>query len=191
MKIYRNAFTLVEVLIALAILAMVVASTLTIFKSVSKSWQRGEVRSERYHNARAAMGRMDAEISQAVINENSLAVFIGDKEKARFISFVSTDDGVFEPAEIEYWLDKDKKVLMRNEGADPDYDFSTFDHSDVLADNIAILEFSYYDGLLWNDNWDSGTEKLLPKAVRIKIKVEDKKGKEGEIFEVIARLKTA
>ena len=32
---------------------------------------------------------------------------------------------------------------------------------------------------------------ILPEAVKMRIKVEDKKGKEREVFEVVTRLKTA
>jgi len=181
----RSGFTLVEILIALAILAIIVASTFTIFRSSSSSWQKGEKRSEKYHNARVAIGKMSMEISHAVIAEGSDGKFIGDKQGVRFISFVSASSGIFEVAEIGYWLDKDKRALMRNEDIDPDYDFSTQDYSDILADN---------------DTWDSDTsaeeeekdkyEKALPEAVKIKIEIEDKQNKEGESFEVITRLKT-
>jgi prepilin-type N-terminal cleavage/methylation domain-containing protein len=189
----KRAFTLVEILIALAILAMIVASTFTIFRSASKSWQKGEIRSERYHNARTAIGRMSMEISQAVINNNSLCEFIGEKDSVNFISFVSKESGIFELAEIGYWLSKDKKLLMRNDDYEPDYDFSTYDDSDTLSDNVSELEFLYYDGLIWLDTWhsDKTLDINLPKAVKIRIKVDDKRSKEGETFEVIARLKTA
>ena len=196
----KRGFTLVEILIALAILAMIVASTFTIFRSSSRSWQKGEERSERYHTARVAMGKMATEISQAVMNEDGLSKFIGSPSEISFISFVSTAQGVFEMAEIEYWLDEDQKLLMRNEEIDPDYDFSTQDYSDILADNISEMEFSYYDGLLWSDTWDSDEEGedeegkeqgILPKAVKIKVKVENRKGRESEIFELVTHLKTA
>ncbi|MBC8473833.1 MAG: prepilin-type N-terminal cleavage/methylation domain-containing protein [Candidatus Omnitrophica bacterium] len=195
--LHNKAFTLVEILIALAILAMIVASTFTIFRSSAKSWQKGEIRSERYHNARVAIGRMSMEISQAVIIENSDARFIGQPDEVSFVSFVSSTEGVFEQAEIEYWFDSAQKVLMRNEDAEPDYDFSTQDYSDILADGISELEFSYYDGSTWVDSWDSrfideetGDEvDSLPKAVKIKIQVQDKKAKESENFEVITHLK--
>jgi prepilin-type N-terminal cleavage/methylation domain-containing protein len=188
-----NGFTLVEILISLAILAMIVVSTFTIFRSASKSWQKGEIRSERYHNARSAVSRISLEISQAVINSNALCKFTGDKNRVSFFSFVSTESGVFEFSEVVYWLDSDKKLLMRDEEADPDYNFKTYAHSDILSDNISVLEFSYFDGTLWQDTWNSDQASGigLPKAVKIKIKVDDKKTKEGEIFEVIARLKTA
>ncbi len=188
-----KGFTLVEILISLAILAMIVASTFTIFRSASKSWQKGETRSERYQNARSAISRMSAEISQAVINSNPLCKFTGDKNRVSLISFVSTDSGVFELSEVEYWIDGANRLLMRNNEIDPDYDFATYGHSDILSDNISELEFSYFDGLVWQDTWNSDQASgiNLPKAVKIKIKVEDKKAKESEIFEVIARLRTA
>jgi general secretion pathway protein J len=188
-----RGFTLVEILIALAILAMIVVSTFTIFRSASKSWQKGETRSERYQNARNAIYRISTEISQAVINSNSLCKFTGDKNKVSFISFVSTESGVFELSEIEYWMDGAKRLLMRNDDVDPDYDFTTYDHSDVLSENVSELEFSYFDGAVWTDTWnsDQALGVGLPKAVKIKIRVEDKKSKEGEIFGVIARLRTA
>jgi len=188
-----KGFTLVEILISLAIMAMIVASTFTIFRSASKSWQKGETRSQRYQNARNAISRISGEISQAVINSNVLCKFTGDKNKISFISFVSTDSGVFELSEVEYWLDGSKRLLMRNDDVEPDYDFGTYDHSDILSDNVSQLEFSYFDGLVWLDAWNSdATSGIgLPKAVKIKIRVEDKKAKEGETFEVIARLRTA
>ena len=196
----KRGFTLVEILIALAILAMIVASTFTIFRSSSRAWQKGEERSERYHTARVAMGKMATEISQAVMSDDGLSKFLGRSSEISFISFVSTAQGVFEMAEIEYWLDEDHKLLMRNEEIDPDYDFSTQDYSDILADNISEMEFSYYDGLIWSDTWDSDEEgededskgqRVLPKAVKIRVKVENKKGRESEIFELVTHLKTA
>lgn len=190
-----KGFSLVEVLIALAILALVVASTFTIFRSVSKSWQRGEVRTEVYNNARSAIGRVNVEISQAVFNKNSLCKFIGTQDSIKFISFVSGANGVFESAEIEYWYDKGRHSIVRNQDLDPDYDFSTYDTSDVLSSDISEVEFLYYDGLVWNTEWNSDNvqdkDSALPKAVKIKMKAQDKKGKQGEIFEVVARIKTA
>ncbi|MFH1854753.1 MAG: type II secretion system protein GspJ [Candidatus Omnitrophota bacterium] len=195
----HNGFTLVETLIAMAILAMVVVSTFTIFRSSSSSWQKGETRSERYHNARVAIGKMSMEISQAVLTKKGSSGFMGEKDKLEFLSFVSTSSGVFELAEIEYWLAKGQNVLMRNEDTDPDFDFSTHDYSDILAEGISVLEFSYYDGFTWKDQWDSGLagedsgdkEGALPTAVKIKLEVEDRQGKEKEIFEVVTHLKTA
>jgi len=188
-----KGFTLVEILISLAILAMIVASTFTIFHSASKSWQKGEIRSERYQNARNIISRISSEIGQAVINGNSLCRFSGKKDSVSFISFVSTESGVFELSEVEYWLDADKRLLIRNDQIGPDYDFATYDHSDILSDNVSSMEFSYFDGLAWTDTWNSNQALGigLPKAVKIKIKVEDKKAGEGEVFEVITRLKTA
>ncbi|MBU1062474.1 MAG: prepilin-type N-terminal cleavage/methylation domain-containing protein, partial [Candidatus Omnitrophica bacterium] len=150
-----NAFTLVEILIALSILAMIVVSTFTIFRSSSKSWQKGSERSERYHNARTAIGKMSTEISQAVISERRPSKFIGRKESVSFISFVSTASGIFELVEVEFWLNNEKKLLMRNEDIEPDYDYLTYDYSDVLAEGIVELEFSYYDGSSWSETWDS------------------------------------
>ncbi len=196
----KKGFTLVEILISLAILAMIVVSTFTIFRSSAKSWQKGESRSERYNSARIAIGKMSREISQAVLNKNTPAKFIGTREDVSFISFVSGRSGVFDLAEIEYWIDGDQNFLMRNEDLNPDYDFSTQDNSDILADNISELEFSYYDGIVWNESWDSeekgketddGDRGILPKAIKIKIKVRDKKGEGSETFEVMTRLKTA
>ncbi|PIW68763.1 MAG: hypothetical protein COW10_00775, partial [Candidatus Omnitrophica bacterium CG12_big_fil_rev_8_21_14_0_65_42_8] len=65
--------------------------------------------------------------------------------------------------------------------------------SDILSENVSELEFSYFDGAVWADTWnsDSASGVGLPKAVKVKLKVEDKKAKEGEVFEVITCLRTA
>jgi len=189
----NKGFTLVEILIALAILAMIVLSTFTIFKSSSQSWQKGESRSERYHNARTAVYKLSREISNAVIREGKSDKFIGSKDEIKFISYIAASDGSFELAEVGYWFDSISSFLMRMEDLKPDYDLSTQDSNDILASNISEIEFAYYDGISWLESWNSAlTESpMLPKAVRITIEVADKSGKEKEKFEVISRLKTA
>jgi len=186
-------FTIVEILIALAIFTMIVTSTFTIFRSASKSWQRGEERSEKYNTARVAIGKMKQEISQAIIN-NNLCRFIGTPSEISFISFITTADNIFEMAEIRYRLDQTSHSLIRNEQLNPDYDFMTQDRSDILADNIDVLKFLYFDGTSWRDTWDSSLieneDTNLPRAVKIHIEVTGKRDKKGEVFESIAYLKT-
>lgn len=39
----------------------------------------------------------------------------------------------------------------------------------LLAPEVAAIQFEYFDGLSWGTSWDSGTSNSLPNAVRITI----------------------
>lgn len=169
----------------MAILAVIIVSTFTIFKSASSSWMKGETRAERYQNARIAIERINREISQAVILKTSQPTFLGERDKIGFVAFISSGSGIFELAEISYWLDNKKGILMRSIDLEPDYNLSSVDSIDPLAENIKSIDFSYFDGQTWKTSWTDS----FPKAVKVHLRVEDPKSKEGEDFEIIARPK--
>ena len=53
-----SAFTLIEILVAMAILVIVIGSTLAIFRASATSWQKGEMRAQRYQAARFILERI-------------------------------------------------------------------------------------------------------------------------------------
>src|SRR3989338_710916 len=63
-----KGLTLVELLVAMAILVTVIASTLLIFRGITRAWRTGELRTERYQQARLLFDLFERELSSSVTN---------------------------------------------------------------------------------------------------------------------------
>jgi|SRR5690606_379259 len=47
------------------------------------------------------------------------------------------------------------------------------EQSELLASEVVNLQFRYFDGVNWNDTWDSAAFNALPRAVEIVLEFED------------------
>lgn len=66
----KSAFTLVEVLIALAILSVVVVLLNSVLGGVARAWTAGEQQADQFATGRAALELMARELAQVVISPN-------------------------------------------------------------------------------------------------------------------------
>lgn len=73
---------------------------------------------------------------------------------------------------VSYRLDESGTILLRNERrylAD-EFEASDDDHEwFVVFENVSALEFEYFNGDKWLQQWDSNRMKGLPEAVRISL----------------------
>lgn len=60
-------FTLMELLIAMVITVLLVASLFNVFNLAARAWQKGEARTQRYQNLRQALDRMSDDIRSAIL----------------------------------------------------------------------------------------------------------------------------
>ena len=94
-----RAFTLIEVMITTAVLALLITGIYSIFKGGTDAWTKGNVRMERYQNARAILGMMSRELSCAMVNEARkiymLGVDNGDGKVKSTADITSTGDELF------------------------------------------------------------------------------------------------
>ena len=44
---------------------------------------------------------------------------------------------------------------------------TTLDESSILAKEVISLQFRYYDGYAWSEEWDSVTKERLPRAIEV------------------------
>lgn len=198
----REGFTLLEMLIALALLAIIVAASVTVFRGVAQSWQRGEVRSLRYQNARAIFDVMNREIS-SILPPDRQTPLVGLAADDPPLKAGSTGPALFfvalvpgaaptDVTEIGYWLRGGDQMLMRHLDTDPDVDFQTADADEPLGTQVSAWSLAYFDGAAWQDRWDArqgGAQAgRLPKAVRISVTVQDRGGREQETFDATVSL---
>ena len=201
----RTGFTLIEVMIALAILGFITTIIWTSFGRMLESRDYVERIQERFHGVRTALNRMQREISMAYLSRH----VSGDRRTATI--FKATREGhgyrlvftnvagmkMYEDANttdsnvIHYYLDSDQDDpgqmnLMRKQTRrlveDPEIE-DTDIPAYVLAENIEGMEMQFFDVQQneWADEWDtSGVEKAnrLPTRVKITLISIDEQGRE-------------
>jgi general secretion pathway protein J len=200
-----HGFTLVEVMVAVGILAMVTTLVWGSFRDTLRTKSAIEVQSARYRTVRIALERVAREISQAYLSQNEdttqefrRTFFIGkrrsDLDELRFSYFghqrLYQDADECDTAQVAYFGARDREHnwvnLMRRETRRlanlrvEDAPGAT----DILCDDVVRLRFDYWDARdkQWRDEWATtsvdGQPDRLPAKVRITLVVHDERGKE-------------
>jgi prepilin-type N-terminal cleavage/methylation domain-containing protein len=193
----RSAFTLIELVVAIALASILILVTAMIFKQASSAFSQSDARSEVYQNVRAAFDIIKRDISGATLNTRyelfqafnnvSAASYstIGAKEGSDIITLLSSTPNLADKpvALITYFLSTDN-ILNKAEitgtstlnasiaGFDPD---SATGYK--LGLNVSTLQFRYQDtDGTWLDTWETGTNtayQYLPNAVEVEMTVSD------------------
>lgn len=158
----RAGFTLLEVLIALAITALVGALVVGTFSQVDRANEIVRDQGDRYAASRMALTRLSHEISMAFVSDHydrsqyrdRPTLFIGKEDSLLFTTdahqraWVDTRES--DQALVEYTLDEDpnhkeEKALFRREKVHIDADYDRGGRRDVVAEHVRSLRFSYFD----------------------------------------------
>lgn len=179
----RRGFTLMEVLVGVAILAMM---GLIIWgaMSVSLRGRRTAYRlQERYQTARVAMSRMVRELESAYISNHRnidkypKTMFLGRQDRIDFtyLGHLRVADGAKESDQgaVSYFLETDKestrgtKALMRREKVPVDDRPEKGGITEKLAENVKSVEFEYWDpeDEDWKKDWKAELSDLDPVAL--------------------------
>jgi general secretion pathway protein J len=192
-----QGFTLIEVMIAIAILAMMTVLLYGAFASLKTSKDGISRIAGRYHEGRGALHRISNELQSAYLSlhvpiDLELQVvqtaFIGKRgspaDRIDFNSFANRrferDVHKSDQAEIAYFGMEDpeeggKYDLVRRFSDRPDMEPDSGGRVEVLATDIDLFDLAYLDAMTgnWVEEWDS-TQALdqgnrLPLQVRVKL----------------------
>ena len=198
-----SAFTLIEMMITTAVLALLITGIYSIFKGGTDSWTKGNVRMERYQNARAILGMMSREISCAMVNEARKIYMLGIND-AGFQTDSTRDELFFvapvyptssltstqsDMCELGYWIRGDTEIMRHYAvGTSNSIDFVyNIGSSDSLGVKAVDLQFYYYYDNVDADsqvNWGSSDSDAdtylykLPKKITIVLKARDEEARE-------------
>lgn len=204
----KRGLTLLEVLVAVAVLSLVASLIYGAFDGMSRTRASVSKMDERYHQGRQAIARMSRELQSAFLSLHQplampLAVrttaFIGknqgSNDRVDFTSFshrrLMRNAHESDQNEISYFVarnpdDSSKYDLVRREQREIDLDPSRGGVVNVLAEDIESFDVRYLDQLTgeWVEAWDStqasGQLNRLPMQVKIRLVL--KGGRGGEPF---------
>jgi general secretion pathway protein J len=183
----RRGFSLLEVMVACGLLALVGSVLYTSLSSSIDAKEMVEGTSNRFHLARQAMSRMVDEVSMAYLSTHhnmsdprTMTGFKGERDRMRFTAFGYTsrveDDKRSESREVAYFLGTDdrtrSRALIRREQPNLDLELDEGGREQTLLPYVSELAFEYWDPLSeeWKENWDSEESAFLnrmPSRVRI------------------------
>ena len=193
-----SGLTLVELLVAMAILVTVTASTALIFRGITRAWRTGQLRTERYQQARLLFDLFGRELSSSVVNPKYPFVGLKPMEEGSLkpgstgdeLFFVGTLPGRTGLVERGYWLNGHGELMCHDEEpADGDY---TTGASELCGRDITQFTAAYFNGTEWVDRWDGREDGeqvgTLPKAVHLVVSIGRPK---AERFETVIYIPTS
>ena len=191
-----SGFTLLEVVISVGILAVILTIVYNAFNSSMKALTAMETRGDAYAQARIVLNRMSEEIASIYLSEtnpNTGTGLFGEDEDEDDLPFDSLhftslshvrwtkDSKESELCEIGYYLEKDEETresfLFRREDWNVDGTLEEGGRPLELAEGVDGLNFRYYDGDDWVDEWDSRINGKLPKAIEVVLVMRDPRRK--------------
>jgi prepilin-type N-terminal cleavage/methylation domain-containing protein len=191
-------FTLLEVLVAGAILSMVLAILYGVFSQTLTSKQFAEARSAQSRAARIVLLRIGDDLQASFPFAPARSRFVGKTSRSQqfpeaFLSFVSLSglpltSGSHEGDwyEIKYQLVPDPRSssarqLIRRTRFAPPIAGLTAARADAgetlpLLTGVRGWQLSFFDGRVWHDEWGKEqTQARLPRAVKIELYLERRK----------------
>lgn len=195
----QRGLTLLEVLVAVGILAMVSTLIYGAFDGMQRSRTGIERIDERYHQGRQALVRMSRELQSAFLSLHQPQVYINT---VRTTIFLGTDGGTSDRVdftsfshqrlmrnvhesdqnELSYFLGRDpdhsdKYDLLRREQKEIDLEPTKGGIVSVLCEDVTVFDLQYLDPTTdtWLDSWDTSQVTTqaqfnrLPFQIRIKL----------------------
>jgi general secretion pathway protein J len=197
-----NGFTLVELMLALLIFALVVTTVLVSFNAIFSSTEALEINSNIYEMAKTCLKRMTIDLESIYVSQPPIykpPEFDDTPDDFRFegdsgdlngtgfanLRFTSHAHASFEGknrkgiAEIVYYVQRREdgnNILRRADHLYPYPEFEEKGADPTLCEYVKSLAFSYIDAEgSDNENWDSESDEFnyaTPRAVAIKLEIE-------------------
>ena len=182
MSKHARGFTLMELLVAAGLLALMGLILGTSISAVMGAIRDNREMQDRYHHARVALGRMQREIGMAYLskhqgeNKTTKTLFIGKPDRLMFTYMghmkiarggIESDQGV-----VEYMLerhpDRDLPQLVRREKVIIDETPEKEGRREVLASDVVKLRFEYWsvDKESWESDWKVEIDNALEEQRR-------------------------
>ncbi|HEY6559789.1 MAG TPA: prepilin-type N-terminal cleavage/methylation domain-containing protein [Polyangiaceae bacterium] len=189
-----RGFTLIELMVAVAIMSMVSVLIYSAFSGLKNSKEGIERVDDRYREGRLAMARISRELQSAYLSAHAInpqqavqqTAFIGTRgtpaDRVDFNSFsnrrLDRDSHESDQVEISYFGSRDPKRdskvdLVRRADTKLDEEPQKGGRIEVLATDIDLFDLEYLDPLSgqWVETWDStqaaGQPQRMPLQVRV------------------------
>jgi type II secretion system protein J len=181
-----TAFTLLELLVAVSIFAVVLGAITTVFYSALRLRNKTAARFDEILPVQHALTIIQRDLAGLVAPGGTLGgnfqtptttATVGSQNAFTFATATASIDDVqpwSEVQKISYYLDGNPtstggRDLFRGVTRNLLPSIDSLPDGQWLLGNVKNLTWSFYDGSAWKDSWDSTTQTNLPKVVKLQI----------------------
>ena len=177
----RQGFTLIEVVIALTIVATLLVVIFAGLRVGLAAWQRGEVRAEVLDRTRSLAQILTPTLNAAypyqrpaTVREPARLLFEGEAERVAFVTAAAPFPTAAPIAftAVTFSLEPGAGLAIRQKPLPND---DAFEHLPAAAVDASVgaVRFRYFRDAdrTWADRWDAAVEKSLPAAVEVTLTV--------------------
>jgi general secretion pathway protein J len=178
----KKGFTLIEILIAVSLTAILVTALYQTFFSVIKTGDIVEEGLDKYLEAGRFLDKFEQEVNAAYYKTtNPETIFAGEKRRmASEVSFTTFTHPILKegmPASdlsaVRYFVDEEKDGdIIYKEIWNP---FIGKRFKIEALKRVKGFDVSFFNGKDWAFAWDSSLEKKLPEAIKVSISIEEGK----------------
>ncbi len=199
-KSANGGFTLLEVLVAIALASIVLIALYSSFFSVLRGQSDIDRTLERTREVSRFLETFSKEVQSSFFkDDNTRTGFVGEEEdkNGRPVSRITLSTFTYPAFEasrpagdllaVRYYVeDNDGKLVLYKETWSPYADEKTGVFKAEVIEDIEGFEILYYNGNDWAKAWDASLDKVLPDAVKATLSVRDK----GEVKEFSTVVRT-
>ena len=199
-----RGFTLIELMLAITIFAMVVGVVFSAFQVGISAWQGGERDIVFNQSMRSTAELLFREISGTYAYKitpgeadmtKELTAFVGDSESLLFVSNATLQNRIGGVSLIEFWVDDENGLMVAEAPAlftsyDEliDMNLRTDEYAEVVSPWVIEARFSYFerddasDDGVWHEQWDPRDTQWhdLPQMVEVSLLFKDVRDQEIE-----------
>jgi type II secretion system protein J len=188
----NSGFTLIEMLVAVAVSSVILLMVYTAYNSVIKTVNYGRTAASYYKQLNHILNRIDSDLTCMYWKEGNSAlqlvsIFNGSNSIISFVTAEYRDYRILPspvaqyPAtdihETGYYLVQNpgerNYTLIRKTDIHYDDSFSEGGFEEELLTQVVSLKFEFQYRSDWSDNWNTADQKRLPKAVRTTLETID------------------
>ncbi len=189
-----RGFSLVELMIAMAITATIGAMTIGSYAQIDRASQAARAQGERYAAARLALSRMAREVSMAFLSDNfdqgrfhqeRPTLLLGREDRILFSTMAHVrlyqDAKESDQSVVEYTVESDpdfpgEEALFRREKVHLDDEPDRGGQTDLVANHVRGLTIAYWDQKRgdWSREWSTRSvehKDELPSRVRFDLEM--------------------
>jgi len=173
----KNGFTLLEILLAIVLASLLLSSIYGVFTAVGTATERVEKQATGLHLARVLTTRLNRELLGLIIENSFYGTALAGGMNGRgepFLDMLTSSSGDPGPGthRVSYRLAADQDDRMTLWRAESAANSSNEASEERLAQGIERLEFNFYDGQQWREDWNS-LEDGWPVLVRVEMALDD------------------